>query len=93
MAKPPALRVVQLNRECSKLYCSDCQHFLGLQHEDGESPVMDHCPDGRKTCAAQDTLNEFQERLQKQLMEEEAQRVLFDTLLDDNPFNTDGDTL
>lgn len=87
MAKPPALKVVRVSSTCSKLYCADCRNFLGLQHDDENTqPVLDVCSDGRKTCDAKETLNEFHDAVQKQIQEEEANRVMFDTLLADDPF-------
>jgi len=92
MAKPPALRLVQVAHDCAKVYCADCQHFLGLQHKDGASPVLDQCLDNRKKCAAKDTLNEFHASVTKEIQEEQANRILFDTLLAEDPFD-DGETL
>ena len=86
MAKPPALKVVEVAPDCSKVYCAECSNFLGLQHNDGTSPVLDECSDGKKSCAAKETLNEFHDSVKKEIQEEEANRVLFDTLLAEDPF-------
>lgn len=92
MAKPPAIRVIPVSPTCGKVYCRECEHFLGLQHADGDSPVVEDCPGGQKNCASQETLNEFQDAITRQIQEEQANRILFDTLLAEDPF-ADGDEL
>ena len=85
---PPALRIVTVAPGCDKVFCQDCEHFIGFIHANGDGPIVEDCHDDRKKCAAKDTLEEYRSKIDKQIAEDEAQRLEREAAdeIYDNPF-------